>query len=364
MDPDCIRAAAACFAALRKQRAGLVGCQQRSSEECERILWGGSLEGYPLRRHKQGTVGGGQCDQRSQEEWVPLSATFIHEDVLEEIGTLDRQLYFAHAALDYSFRARSQGWKCVHEPAAFVLRNPNPFAASDPEREAQADADADYFRNKWIDAPFNLFTQHRLYSQRSKEIAQLREWRIFGRKGERSGESLKAEPRRRREGFFERYCQGRGLDIGYGGDLIVPNAIGWDLEHGDATLMSGLPPEDFDFVYGSHVLEHLPDCERALRSWWRLLRPGGYLIICVPERDLYEKKLTLPSNWNPDHRHFFLLEKDEPPDTLGLLPLIQRALPAHRTVYAKRCDAGHTITDPRRHSDGEYSLEVVLQKSL
>jgi hypothetical protein len=100
----------------------------------------------------------------------------------------------------------------------------------------------------------------------------------------------------------------------------------------------------------------------ALRSWYRVLKTNGHLIIFVPDRDLYEKKRALPSRWNSDHRRFFLLDRDEPPDTVGLLPLIGRVLPDAVIVSARQCADGRTITDPMRHSDGEYSLEVILRK--
>ncbi len=30
--------------------------------------------------------------------------------------------------------------------------------------------------------------------------------------------------------------------------------------------------------------------------------------------------------------------------------------------YIKACDYGHTIAAPNRHSDGEYQIEIVIQK--
>jgi hypothetical protein len=84
----------------------------------------------------------------------------------------------------------------------------------------------------------------------------------------------------------------------------------------------------------------------------------------VPHRDLYEKKKTLPSLWNLDHKHFFLPEDNEAPATLGLLSLLQSAVRPFELVYVKACSDGHTITDPQLHSDGEYSIEAVLMKPL
>jgi SAM-dependent methyltransferase len=185
--------------------------------------------------------------------------------------------------------------------------------------------------------------------------------RLFGRKVVAT-ETTKARPRRERERFFERYCQGRGLDIGYGGDLVCTNARGWDVEHGDAMYLEGLVDSSFDFVYSSHTLEHMRNLDIALKNWWRVLRPGGYLLLYVPHRDLYEKKCDLPSRWNVDHKHFFLPDTDEPPVTVGLLPQLKRSLGRFELVLLTSCRAGHTVTDPSRHSDGEYSIEAVLRK--
>ena len=75
-----------------------------------------------------------------------------------------------------------------------------------------------------------------------------------------------------------------------------------------------------------------------------------------------KKKKTLPSRWNPNHKHFFLIDKDDPPDTIGIIPLIERTLINHKIIYAKECNKGHTIMDPLIHSNGEYSIEVVIKK--
>lgn len=184
---------------------------------------------------------------------------------------------------------------------------------------------------------------------------------LLGRK--RSyGETHKAKVRRAREGFFETYCRGCGLDVGYGGDPITPNAVGWDFEHGDAQRLSGLNDASFDFVYSSHLLEHLPDCELALTNWWRVLKPGGYLILYLPHRDLYEKKARLPSRFNDDHKHFFLPDRDEAPDTFGLAPLLLRLLSGVSIEYCKTCDSGYIDPGVNEPSQGEYSIELVARK--
>lgn len=176
-------------------------------------------------------------------------------------------------------------------------------------------------------------------------------------------ETSKAKERRLRENFFNLYCRGKGLDVGFGGDLIAEDAEGFDFEHGDAQYLKGKKDNTYDFVYSSHTIEHLPDPSEAIKNWFRVVKPGGYLIIYLPHRDLYEKKKTLPSRFNPKHFHFFLIDKDEEPDTLGIIPLIERSISNFQLIYAKECSEGHTIKDPLIHSDGEYSIEVVVRKT-
>lgn len=187
-------------------------------------------------------------------------------------------------------------------------------------------------------------------------------FRLFARPVMRK-ETSKAKARRESEGFFERYFSGQGIDVGYGGDLVVPNCRGWDVEDGDAHDLAGIADATFDFVYSSHIIEHLEEPARALRNWWRVLKPGGYLILYLPERDLFERKRTLPSVVSLDHKHFFLLERDDPPDTIGLIPLIKRNLAGIEIIYKRICDAGYRADAPISFmSDAEFSIELVARK--
>jgi len=187
-------------------------------------------------------------------------------------------------------------------------------------------------------------------------------WYEHAKRPVKKGETSKARPRRLEEGFFEKYCKGRGLDIGYGGDLLAENCRGWDIEDGNAQKLEGLPDSEYDFVYSSHTLEHVDDIEEALRNWWRVLQPGGHLILYLPDRDLYERKKTLPSNWNETHKVFFHLDKDNPPDTVGVVPLLEKALPGCEIIYAKVCDRGYECKGPKAPCTGEYSIEAVIKK--
>lgn len=175
-------------------------------------------------------------------------------------------------------------------------------------------------------------------------------------------ETSKARPRRLAEGFFDKYCKGKGIDIGYGGDLLITNCMGWDIENGDAQFLYSISNEQFDFVYSSHMLEHLTDLNLAIENWWRVLKPGGYLILYLPERDLFEKKRTLPSEISLDHKHYFLLDRDDPPDTIGIVPFLSKHLKNHEIVYAKICKGVCANINSRILTSEECSMEIVVKK--
>src|SRR5262249_9189912 len=153
-----------------------------------------------------------------------------------------------------------------------------------------------------------------------------------------------------------------GLDIGCGSDPLTTNLFrGWDLPDGDATLLARAPDASFQTVYASHILEHIRFVDLALGHWWRVVRPGGRLIVIVPHRDLYEKQKRLPSIWNPDHKHCWLPETTDPPDTLSFRHALAAAIPdAIWEEFAVRNDGWQQNGDD--HSLGEYSIEAVFGK--
>lgn len=101
---------------------------------------------------------------------------------------------------------------------------------------------------------------------------------------------------------------GKGIDIGCGPDPVTPDVRRFDVEDGDANIISQYVSEQFDFVYSSHCLEHMHDPRAALLEWWKLVKPGGHLFFIVPDEDLYEQGI-FPSRGNPDHKATFTISK-------------------------------------------------------
>jgi len=120
-------------------------------------------------------------------------------------------------------------------------------------------------------------------------------------------ESTKCHSFRKKRGDFATYLRGSGIDIGAGRDplrVAEGTVRAWDMADGDAQLLVGVPDNHYDFVYSSHCLEHMRHVPEALANWIRVLKPGGYLYIVVPDYILYEK-LVWPSRFNSDHKQSF-----------------------------------------------------------
>ena len=137
---------------------------------------------------------------------------------------------------------------------------------------------------------------------------------------------------------------GRGIDIGCGPDPVTASARRFDMEHGDANEITRYVNDQFDFVYSSHCLEHMHDPRFTILDWWKLVRPGGYLFVTVPDEDLYEQGI-FPSKFNTDHKATFTISKARSwsPVSHNVLELAQ-SLPDGQLLCLILQDAGYDRT--------------------
>lgn len=115
---------------------------------------------------------------------------------------------------------------------------------------------------------------------------------------------------------------GKVIDIGAGTDTVMPNAIPFDVPHGNANDITDFAPGSFDCVYSSHCLEHMVDPAKTIHNWWSLVKPGGYLFVIVPDEDLYEQGVW-PSRFSNEHTHTFTISKKQSwsPKSINLFDL-------------------------------------------
>lgn len=179
------------------------------------------------------------------------------------------------------------------------------------------------------------------------------------------GETAKSYERRVKEGWFEKYAPDNmsGIDIGCQHDPLNETFRRWDVifGDGDASYMKGVSENKFNTVYASHVLEHLTDPVIALKNWYRILKPNGHLIVLVPHRDLYECKKELPSNWNHEHKTYWLPDQAESPCTKSFKDAILQAIPNANIVLFRVLDEGY-FRHGNNHPGGEFSIEAIIKK--
>jgi len=160
-----------------------------------------------------------------------------------------------------------------------------------------------------------------------------------------------------------KYCVGDGLDIGYGGDSIVPTAITLDLpipytrvgNHpqnltGDCRDLYWFKNSCLDYIFSSHLLEDfsIDKIRQILQEWVRVLKPGGYLVLYLPDEQAYRKHCeehNRPRNANHKVENFGL-------------PLLKQIIELGNSIME-----GSWVKIIHENPKCEdYSFEIVLQK--
>jgi SAM-dependent methyltransferase len=179
----------------------------------------------------------------------------------------------------------------------------------------------------------------------------------------RGPETEKNHTDRTVSGFYDRYMKGTGLDVGYRGGLaqaepVLPGALGVDLDYpGYDGRTLPFEAESVDYVYSSHVLEHVSDWSNFIRECYRVTKLNGFIIIIVPHQYLYERKWRLPSRWNGDHKRFYTPH--------SLLKEVEYSLPpnTYRVRSLRDVDSFYDYKKPLgEHPTGSYEIELVLEK--
>lgn len=177
--------------------------------------------------------------------------------------------------------------------------------------------------------------------------------------------------------FATRYFVGEGIDIGCGTDMLdhykplfplMSACHPWDVlwGDGDAGRMEGVKDDTYDFVVSSHCLEHVTSPMEALKNWLRVVKPGGHVVILVPDEDLYEQGVW-PSTHNGDHKFTFTIQKltrSWSPASRNVTTLLA-GLEDAEILKLELLDGAHRYGMPRWDqtlSIGESAIEIILRK--
>jgi len=87
-------------------------------------------------------------------------------------------------------------------------------------------------------------------------------------------------------------------------------ASGLDAYHGTIESLE-LREATYDLVYSIMTIEHVPHPDRFLRAIYRVLKPGGRLVLVTDSTDTVDFKLFQKSYWGGYHfpRHFYLFNR-------------------------------------------------------
>lgn len=171
------------------------------------------------------------------------------------------------------------------------------------------------------------------------------------------------------------YFRGHGIDVGGGHDTIAQYAelLGfescknWDRPDGDAQLLASVADGHYDFLFSSHCLEHMVDPLVALRHWVRVVKPGGYIVVAVPDEEMYEH-LQWPSRYNSDHKWSFTMFQTKPrlPKSINVLNLVASVADQVEILKLERIEDGYRRDlgdqDQTALASAECAIEVVLRR--
>lgn len=189
-------------------------------------------------------------------------------------------------------------------------------------------------------------------------------------------EQSKAASRRANIGsFHNRYFVGDGIDIGAGADSLgnlkhvfrgINSVLAWDVGNGDANYLHGVADGAFDFAVSSHCLEHMVFPKVAIDNWLRVIRPGGHLVVTIPDEEMYEQD-TWPSLFNGDHKWSFTMRRNSAmPKTINLLNFLAIF---NDVAVVEKVEVLRDFHDPRLKGQDqtllpnvECAIEFILRK--
>jgi predicted SAM-dependent methyltransferase len=228
----------------------------------------------------------------------------VRREALDKVGGIDDTLPGGDD-FDLSIRLRKAGYKLLIQPQSFVFHH---GFKTGMRIHGGPDVEGGWNSRYMIDRTNkSLIQKHGFRHFIESQIGLIPE------KNKKEDDDSEGK-------LIRDYVKGeKVVEMGCGGQKTVPHAIGVDrIPKGEPILDCGndtfsvadivadcegnIPMDDnfADCIIARHILEHCTDVIGTLKSWQRILKPEGRLIIAVPNQEICD---SVPMN--PDHVHAF-----------------------------------------------------------
>lgn len=240
----------------------------------------------------------------TQQTVAPVSfligyCMMVRRSALEEVGGVDDELPYHGDDLDLSIRFKKAGYKMLCDKNVFVFHH----GFKTGQRE---------FGAAWNSVEMTEKTNHHLIKKHGlKEF-----WTCMTGATEKP---LVLQHLPDSEGeVVKKYATGDILELGCGDKKTIEPCVGVDMIPkgqeipglinkisvadivADAQDTLPVSEHSFDTIVARHLFEHIVDPVRVVRDWGRVVRPGGRVILAVPDQG---KRSTIPMNFQHVHAY-------------------------------------------------------------
>lgn len=149
MAPDCVSRLVAFLDAYPQFGIACPLQYQLQADGRKAVTWGGSLQAFPTGVHKANPFE--SYKEPFETWWANGACMMIRTQAVREVGVFDKNMRFICSDTDFSFTARSRGWKVAVVPQALCEHS---LGASGHAGRSWIDLvklrDALYFTDKWL----------------------------------------------------------------------------------------------------------------------------------------------------------------------------------------------------------------------
>ena len=239
--------------------------------------------------------------------WAIFFCAIVRRSYLDQVGGIDDTLPGGDD-IDLSFRMIKAGYRVVVDPMAFIIHH---------GFKTGIRVHGDHkVKMGWNSPEMTEATNHALIRKHGfgmfmanimNQNFENKELDWTDKEGNLIREMLKDEENILELGcgFTKTHPRAVGVDMIAGGEAIDTLEGKVSVADVTADVSKELPFGDNsqDVVISRHVLEHCVDTIETLKNWIRVVKPGGKLIIAVPNHNIVN---TIPLN--PEHVHAFTPE--------------------------------------------------------